>query len=91
MNKLSSPDSIIMIKKKYDEKMWKMAAISSIIGLLLFLSHIYLMSKYEGGGVWGTNLTIEYIFLFCSMLVSLSIMLFGAIFALIFFIDRVNK
>ena len=87
MDKAPSPASI---NKKMKSNKLEMAAISSIIGLLLFLFSYYSMSKSEGGGVWGMNLTIEYIFWSCSMLFSLPIIFFGALFTLIFFVDRVT-
>jgi hypothetical protein len=67
----------------------EMAAIFSIIGFLLFLYSYYSSLSVESIGVWG-GISGEGFFWLCSMLCSLSIFFFGALFTLIFLIDRMK-
>ena len=67
----------------------EMATIFSIIGFLLFLYSYYSSLSVESVGVWG-GISGEGFFWLCSMFFSLSIFFFGALFALIFLIDRMK-
>ena len=67
----------------------EMATIFSIMGFLLFLYSYYSSLSVESIGVWG-GISGEGFFWLCSMFFSLSIFFFGALFALIFLIDRMK-
>ena len=89
MNKVPSSSSI---SKKTNSNKMGMAAISSIIGLLLFMFGYFSVSKSDANlDLWNLNIPNEFVFGLCSIFISLPIILFGAIFTLIFFIDRVMK
>ena len=85
MHKAPSTGSI---NKKTKSNKLEMAAICSIIGFLLFLFSYYSSLSVESG-VWG-GFNAERFFWLCSMLVSLCIIFFGALFTLIFFIERMK-
>ena len=67
----------------------EMATIFSIIGFLLFLYSYYSSLSVESIGVWG-GISGEGFFWLCSMFFSLSIFFFGALFTIIFLIDRMK-
>ena len=67
----------------------EMATIFSIIGFLLFLYSYYSSLSVESVGVWG-GISGEGFFWLCSMFFSLSIFFFGALFTIIFLIDRMK-
>ena len=86
MHKAPSTGSI---NKKTKSNKLEMAAICSIIGFLLFLFSYYSSLSVESRGVWG-GISGEGFFWLCSMLFSLSIFFFEALFTLIFLIDRMK-
>ena len=86
MDKEFSPD---LLNKKTKSNNLGIAAISSIIGLLLFLFSYASMLSAESG-VWGM-ISPEGFFWLCSMLFSLVIIFFGLLFTLIFTIDRMKQ
>ena len=67
----------------------EMATIFSIMGFLLFLYSYYSSLSVESIGVWG-GISGEGFFWLCSMFFSLSIFFFGALFTIIFLIDRMK-
>ena len=77
------------INKKTKSNKLEMAAICSIIGFLLFLFSYYSSLSVESIGVWG-GISGEGFFWLCSMFFSLCIFFFGALFTLIFLIDRMK-
>ena len=67
----------------------EMATIFSVIAFLLFLYSYYSSLSVESVGVWG-GISGEGFFWLCSMFFSLSIFFFGALFTIIFLIDRMK-
>ena len=69
-----------------------LSSVTSIFGFILFLISYNSVSKSDANlDPWNLHIPDEFVFWLCSMLISLPIIFFGAIFTIIFFIDYMKK
>ena len=69
-----------------------LSSLTSIFGFILFLISYNSVTKSDVNlDPWNLHIPDEFVFWLCSMLISLPIIFFGAIFSIIFFIDYMKK